>query len=168
MPVRDGKKSSATAQEHFIAPGIKLHSGTGGYFGVLMIDVPFEPLSVPDSPRILVVEDEFLIRAMISEAFRDAGFAVIEAVDADEAMRVLQSAVAIDLVFSDVRMPGSLDGLALLENCTELFPDLPVIMTSGHLSPADALARSARQFLTKPYLFDDVVAAVRLELGKRV
>lgn len=134
---------------------------------MLMIDVPFEPLPVLNSPCVLVVEDELLIRTMVSDALRDAGFAVIEAIDADEAMRVLQSGVAINLVFSDVRMPGSLDGLALLKNCNELFPDLPVVMTSGHLFPAEALVRGAKQFLPKPYLFEDAVAAVKLELGKR-
>ena len=132
-----------------------------------MIDIPFEPLAVSGTLCILVVEDEFLIRTMVSDALRDAGLAVVEAADADEAMRVLQSGVAIDLVFSDVRMPGSLDGLALLENCDELFPNLPVILTSGHLLPAEALVRGAQQFLPKPYLLDDAVAAVRLELGKR-
>ena len=104
-----------------------------------MIDVPFTPLPESDSPRVLVVEDEFLIRTMVSDALRDAGLAVIEAIDADEAMRVLQSGVAIDLMFTDVRMPGSMDGLTLLKNCTQLFPDLPVIMTSGHLAPSDAI-----------------------------
>lgn len=132
---------------------------------MLMIDVPFEPLPASASPCILVVEDEFLIRAMVSDALRDAGLAVIETIDADEAMRVLQSGVAIDLVFSDVRMPGSLDGLALLKKCSELFPNLPVIITSGHLFPAEALVRGASQFLRKPYSFDEVVAAVTLELG---
>lgn len=132
-----------------------------------MIDVPFTPLPESDSPRVLVVEDEFLIRTMVSDALRDAGLAVIEAIDADEAMRVLQSGVAIDLMFTDVRMPGSMDGLTLLKNCTELFPDLPVIMTSGHLAPSDAIISGAKRFLPKPYLPDDAIAVVRLELGQR-
>ena len=131
-----------------------------------MIDIPVEPLAVSNLPCILVVEDEFLIRAMVGDALRDAGLAVIEAVNADEAMRVLQSGVAIDLVFSDVRMPGSSDGLTLLKNCNELFPNVPVILTSGHLLPAEAFIEGAQQFLPKPYLLDDAVAAVRLELGK--
>ena len=132
-----------------------------------MIDIPFEPRPTSDATCVLVVEDEFLIRTMVSDALRDAGLAVIEAIDADEAMRVLQSGVAIDLMFSDVRMPGSMDGLALLRNCTELFPDLPVIMTSGHLAASDAITTGARRFLPKPYLPDEAIAAVKFELGQR-
>ena len=132
-----------------------------------MTEVPFEPRPTSDATCVLVVEDEFLIRTMVSDALRDAGLAVIEAIDADEAMRVLQSGVAIDLMFSDVRMPGSMDGLALLKTCTELFPDLPVIMTSGHLVPSDAILSGAKRFLPKPYLPEDAIAAVSLELGQR-
>ena len=133
----------------------------------MVIDVPFEPRPTSDAICVLVVEDEFLIRTMVSDALRDAGLGVIEAIDADEAMRVLQSGVAIDLIFSDVRMPGSMDGLALLKICTEVFPGLPVIITSGHLAPSDAILNGAKRFLPKPYLWEDAIVAIRLELGLR-
>jgi CheY-like chemotaxis protein len=126
--------------------------------------MPSEPARSPAC--ILVVEDEFLIRAMVSETLREAGLTIIEAFNADEAICILQSGVTVDLLFSDVRMPGSMDGLGLLEHSLENFPTLPVVMTSGHLLPADALAKGARRFLGKPYSFDDAIAVIVLELAK--
>ncbi len=81
-------------------------------------------------------------------------------------MCILQSGVSIDLMFTDVRMPGSMDGLGLLDYSLEMFPTLPVILTSGHLLPSDALAKGAKHFLGKPYSFDHAVAVVELELAK--
>ena len=85
-------------------------------------------------PLILIVEDEFLVRLVAAEALRDAGYRVIEADDADEAVSILDAGVPIELVFSDVRMPGSFDGLGLLGLIRTNFPRLPVVMCSGHLN----------------------------------
>lgn len=117
---------------------------------------------------ILVVEDELLVRLMISDFLREAGFSVIEAINADEAVEILLSGASIDLMLSDVRMPGSMDGLELLKYSQERFPTLPVIITSGHLLPSDALARGAVQFLGKPYEFDEAISLVQMELGKKI
>jgi DNA-binding NtrC family response regulator len=116
--------------------------------------------------RILVVEDELLIRLLVSDELRAAGFEVIEAADADEAVTLLRSLVPIDLIISDVRMPGSIDGLGLLAVVRESFPTLPVIITSGHLESRLAIADGAARFLAKPYGMNAVVDAVRLELAK--
>ncbi len=94
-------------------------------------------------PRILIVEDEVLIRIMVSDELRDAGYEVIEAATADEAVEILQTALPFDLVFSDVRMPGSMDGLGLLACVRARFPALPVIITSGHMDPALAAVNGA-------------------------
>jgi len=91
---------------------------------------------------ILVVEDEFLIRFMLSDELRDAGYQVIEACDATEAVAVLKT-VQPDLIISDVRMPGPLDGMGLLALVRETTPALPVIIISGHLHPAQALIEGA-------------------------
>ena len=101
-----------------------------------------------------------------SDSLRDAGFTVIEATNADEAISILHSGVKIDLMLSDVRMPGSMDGLGLLKYSMVNFPALPVIITSGHLLPEDALSKGARQFLGKPYSYDHAIALVELELAK--
>lgn len=103
---------------------------------------------------------------MVSDYLRDAGFQVIEAFNADEAISILDSGVRIDLLLSDVRMPGSMDGLGLLAYSREMFPALPVIMTSAHLVPNDALAKGAAHFLGKPYALDDAISLVKLELAK--
>lgn len=110
---------------------------------------------------ILVVEDELLIRLMVSDELRDAGYDVIEAINADEALTILRSLARVDLIVSDVRMPRSLDGLGLLAIVRETFPTLPVIITSGHLEPARALADGASQFLGKPYALGIIVRAVK-------
>lgn len=114
---------------------------------------------------ILVVEDEFLIRFMLSDELRDAGYQVIEACDATEAVAVLKT-VQPDLIISDVRMPGSLDGMGLLALVRETTPALPVIIISGHMHPAQALIEGATQFVAKPYLMEAVVDAVQKVLGK--
>ncbi len=131
-----------------------------------MNQVPSQPDTAQRGAFILVVEDEMLVQIMVSDSLRDAGFDVIEAFNADEAICILQSGITIDLMLSDVRMPGSMDGLGLLEYSLKMYPTLPVILTSGHLLPTDALANGARHFLGKPYSFDHAVAVIELELAK--
>jgi CheY-like chemotaxis protein len=80
------------------------------------------PNAAENAAIILVVEDELLVRMMISDCLRDAGFKVIEAFNADEAIQILHSDVCIDLVLSDVRMPGSMDGMELMRYAQERFP----------------------------------------------
>ena len=109
---------------------------------------------------ILVVEDEFLIRCMLCDELREAGFRVIEACDATEALSVLKT-VSPDLIVSDVRMPGPLDGLDLLAQVRETSRTLPVIITSGHLLPSQALIEGATRFIAKPYLLSVIVDATR-------
>ncbi len=131
-----------------------------------MNEVPSQPDTAQPGAFILVVEDEMLIRIMVSDLLRDAGFNVIEAANADEAIRILHSGITINLMLSDVRMPGSMDGLELLEYSLKIFPTLPVIITSGHSLPNDALARGARHFLGKPYSFDKAVTMIELVMAK--
>lgn len=115
---------------------------------------------------ILVVEDELLIRFMLSEELREAGYDAIEACSADEALAILNSSVRVDLIISDVRMPGSLDGLGLLAVVRATFPGLPVIMMSAHLEPTLAINDGASRFVAKPFALDEILDAIRAELGK--
>jgi DNA-binding NtrC family response regulator len=121
---------------------------------------------VSSDPRksILLVEDELLIRLVIAEELREAGHYVIEACDADEAMAILK-ATEPDLIISDVRMPGTMDGMGLLRLVKRWFPTLPVIITSGHLNPAHAVEQGASLFVSKPYTFDSVLDAANRLLG---
>jgi len=114
---------------------------------------------------VLIVEDEFLVRMTASDALRDAGYHVLEAMSGDEAVEILASGVSVDLIFSDVRMPGSLDGLGLLGHVQAAFPGLPFIMTSGHLQPGLADVDRASRFLAKPYRLEQVFQMIENELA---
>ena len=126
---------------------------------------PGDPLSTPRK-CILIVEDELLIRVLVADELRDAGYDVIEACNADEALTILRSSMHIDLILSDVRMPGAIDGIGLLGIVKETLPSLPVIITSGHLEPAHAMSRGANQFLPKPCPMEWVVKAVHAQLAR--
>ncbi len=115
--------------------------------------------------RVLVVEDELLIRVLLCDELRDVGFHVIEACNADEALTVLGTGVP-DLIISDVRMPGSIDGLGLLAVVRETLPTLPVIITSAHLQATLAIADGATKFVAKPYSTESVIEAAQVKLGK--
>jgi DNA-binding NtrC family response regulator len=82
-------------------------------------------------PIILVVEDEVLIRFAISDYLRDAGFRVVEARDGNEAIELLNANSRISLVFTDLRMPGDVDGKALVQWIAHARPELPVVVASG-------------------------------------
>jgi CheY-like chemotaxis protein len=88
----------------------------------------------PEAPgsTILVVEDEILVRLMIAEELRGQDYNVLEAASADEACSVLQSGVKIDLVLTDIRMPGSIDGAGLVHLIRVERPALKVVLASGH------------------------------------
>ena len=119
-----------------------------------------------DGPaRILVVEDEVLVRSLLAEELREAGFVVVEAADAREALAFLDADGGVDLMFSDIRMPGQLSGLDLARAVRERRPDLPIVLTSGNQVsvPPSSLAR----FITKPYRMETAVQLVREELGRK-
>ena len=111
-------------------------------------------------PRILVVEDEALVRLALCDFLESSGFRVLEACDGDRAVEVINRAGAgIDLVFTDVRMPGSLDGFALANWIHKHEPKLPVVITSGDIGKVDMRFELApgEKFLPKPYSFDRLV-----------
>ena len=106
---------------------------------------------------ILIVEDETLVRMGAAEHLRDVGFTVIEAASGEEARAVLEAGVRVDVVFSDIMMPGDLDGLALAEWIGEL-PSAPAIVLASGVPAAlgDAQKRHPhiRAVLIKPYSYD--------------
>ena len=119
-----------------------------------------KPNPAARQPTVLVVEDEILIRLMIAEELRADGFAVIEAASADEAETVLHSTVSIDLMFTDVRMPGRLNGVGLAERARGLRPDLKVVVTSGQ-APDWSSSRAIDAFFRKPYNVAQVIERIR-------
>ena len=99
---------------------------------------------------ILVVEDEILIRSAVAEFLRNVGYRVIEAADAAEAVAIFASRTQIDLVFSDINMPGPMDGLGLVRWIADHHPGTHIILTSA-ISHARSAGRSGAGFLPKPY-----------------
>jgi CheY-like chemotaxis protein len=126
----------------------------------LMLPV-LAPRKVPAS--ILVIEDEVLIRMLIANELREVGFSVVEAARADDALSYLKMGGKIDLVFSDIQMPGSLTGLDLARLLRSDYPLLPIILTSGNLS--FECAADVGPFVPKPYDVQHVVALVLSTLG---
>ena len=116
--------------------------------------------------RILVVEDEVLTRAFIAEELRLAGFRVIEADRADDGLTYIKAAVEqVDLVFSDIQTPGSLDGLQLAEILRDKYPDIPVILTSGNAPPRHVGIVEA--FVPKPYDVTQTIALMSSILAQK-
>lgn len=111
------------------------------------------------TPTILLVEDEVLIRAFVAEGLRDEGFHVVEAANADEARTYLIAGDPVDLVFTDIDMPGSTNGLELAHYILDHLPGLKVILTSGGAKGQDARALGA--FLPKPFALADAVVLIR-------
>jgi len=110
--------------------------------------------------RVLVVEDEPGLRFVIAEVFSsEAGFEVIEAASGDEAVESLKSHGHIDCVFTDVRMPGAVDGVALTEHVLLLYPDTKVVMASGNQRPFERVEDVP--FFAKPYDVGAVARTIR-------
>lgn len=84
-------------------------------------------------PIVLVVEDSAILRLMAVDIVEQAGFDAIEAGDADEAVRILESRNDIRIVFTDIDMPGSMDGMKLAACIRDRWPPVEIILTSGHL-----------------------------------
>jgi two-component system, response regulator PdtaR len=114
---------------------------------------------------ILVVEDEPVIRMMAAGALTENGFQVFEATDAAEALFVLSMHPRIDLLFTDVNMPGRMDGLGLAVRAIEGKPDLRLIVTSGRERFSDSSLPDHGKFLMKPYDGTQLVELVRRELS---
>src|ERR1051325_803086 len=90
------------------------------------------------STNVLVVEDEMVLRLRAVDIVEDAGFTAIEATNADEALSILESRSDIALLFSDIQMPGSIDGLKLAHAVHDRWPSIKILLVSGQVRPSDA------------------------------
>jgi CheY-like chemotaxis protein len=126
-----------------------------------------EPVPAPP-PTILVVEDDVLVRNLVAAYLRECGFDVIEANSADEAIRVLQAEVPVDIVFSDIQMPGSMDGFGLAHWVRRERPWLKVILTSGAACTAKEAGDLCEQgpILAKPYDHAELERHIRSLLAR--
>ena len=128
------------------------------------------PQVQPPLPAILVVDDEALIRLSLSDYLQDHGFKVLEASTGDEALAIMAAPdFNVDLVFTDVMMPGLTDGFALAKWIGENQPAIPVIVTSGDEQKAAAAKDlgATFQFVPKPYDLAEVAALLVRTLGGR-
>lgn len=114
---------------------------------------------------VLIVEDELLIRMHAVEMIEAAGFGVVEAANADEAIAILEVRPDIHVVFTDVQMPGSMDGLKLARFVRHRWPPIKIVATSGHIAVRDEELPEGSLFLQKPYRADQVVATLRQVTG---
>ena len=110
-------------------------------------------MSQSPSPVVLIVEDEPLVRMLAVEAFLDANFVVLEAASASEALLVIDGSDTVNLLFTDVNMPGDMNGIALSEYLFGLRPDLKIIVTSA-LPLLREVDHVGACFLPKPYDMD--------------
>jgi DNA-binding response OmpR family regulator len=120
------------------------------------------------TPTLLIVEDEALIRVALSDYLQDCGYKVLDASTADEAVLIIEQGEAIiDLVFSDVKMPGSMDGFGLAQWLRANRPGLPIILTSGDEKKTSAAKElcETEPFMAKPYDLKMVVAKIRATIN---
>lgn len=116
-----------------------------------------------DKAVVLIVEDEALIRMSAVQMVEDAGFMVVEACNADEAIEILQSRRDIRAVFTDINMSGSMDGWKLAHAIRGRWPPIHLIVTSGLYVPENGQLPARCLFIRKPYSAEQVTAAL-LEL----
>ncbi len=109
---------------------------------------------------VLIVEDEALIRMETVQSVKDAGFTALEARDADEAIRILGIRLDILVVFVDIRMSGSMDGLALVHAIRDRWPPVHLILTSGLCVTDEGRMPEDARFIRKPYSTEQVTDAL--------
>jgi CheY-like chemotaxis protein len=110
--------------------------------------------------EVLVVEDDALIRIVAADALADCGIMAWEAADAAEALVALEDHPRIGLVFTDVNMPGKMNGLDLVQQISQARPDVGLVVTSGAVTIADEDLPDHGTFLAKPYLTERLVNVV--------
>lgn len=114
---------------------------------------------------VLIVEDEMMLRMAAVEMVEDAGYTPLEAVDADEAIAILESRSDIVLMCTDVQMPGSMDGLGLAHTVHERWPSIKIIVVSGQLNPSNADLPPCSRFFGKPLQAGRMTAQMQSMIG---
>ena len=114
---------------------------------------------------VLVVEDEMLLRMRAVDMVEDAGYTSVEAVDADEAVAILESRSDIALMFTDIQMPGSMDGLELAQTVHKRWPPIKIILVSGQLKLTDIEIPADSRFFGKPLEAKALIALMRNMIG---
>ena len=124
-----------------------------------------DPIQVPN---VLVVEDEMILRMRAVDIVEDAGFCPIEAINADEAISVLESRSDISLLLTDIQMPGSIDGLKLAHAVHERWPSIKIILVSGQVKPSEAERPADSRFFGKPLSVEQMITELQAMVGAMV
>jgi CheY-like chemotaxis protein len=114
---------------------------------------------------ILVVEDEMLLRMRAVDMVEDAGYTSVEAVDADEAVAILESRSDIALLLTDIQMPGNMDGLKLAHWVHERWPPIKIILVSGQLELTNIDIPADSRFFGKPLEAEEMIAQMQSMIG---
>ena len=114
---------------------------------------------------VLIVEDEFLLRIDASEMIEAAGFGVVEASNADQAIEILEARPDITTVFTDIQMPGSMDGLKLARAIRGRWPPINIVATSGHVGVRETDLPEGERFVPKPHSSGQVTGVLRELMG---
>jgi CheY-like chemotaxis protein len=112
-------------------------------------------------PVVLIVEDELLLRMDAADMIAAAGFEVVEAGNADQAIEILEVRRDITVVFTDIQMPGSMDGLKLARAVRGRWPPIKIVATSGRARVAEADLPEGGRFLPKPYSPGEIAGVLR-------
>ena len=123
-------------------------------------------MSVSPSPLVLVVDDEVVLRFLAADTLQESGFRVLEAEDAKVALQVLADHPGVRVLFTDINMPGALDGLDLAREVHDRWPAVKLVVTSGRLRPSDSEIPDSGRFLAKPYSPDTLIDEIRKVLAE--
>jgi two-component system, response regulator PdtaR len=124
-------------------------------------------MALEPKPVVLVVEDEPLVRAMAADVLEEAGFEVVEAPTADYALTVLAKRPDVRVVFTDVEMPGHLNGFELARAVQDYYHHVGVVIGSGRAAPQAGDMAPDAVFIRKPYLPATLVQAVQRQIALR-
>jgi two-component sensor histidine kinase/CheY-like chemotaxis protein len=120
---------------------------------------------IAPAKNVLVVEDEMVLRMRAVDIVEDAGFTAVEAVNAAEALSILESRSDISLLFSDIQMPGSMDGLKLAHAVHDRWPSIKIILVSGKIESSDIDKPADSRFFRKPLEGDRMIAELQQMVG---
>ncbi len=115
---------------------------------------------------VLVVEDELMLRMRAVDIVQDAGFESVEAINADEAIAILESRDDISCLFTDIQMPGSMDGLKLAHLTHARWPHIKIVLVSGQIAVTEADAPEDSKFFPKPLEIEQMIVELQDMVGK--
>jgi two-component sensor histidine kinase/CheY-like chemotaxis protein len=121
---------------------------------------------MPDKPVVLVVEDEMVLRMKAVDIVEDAGYTAIEAVSADEAIGILEAREDISLLFTDIQMPGTMDGLMLAHSVFSRWPHIKIVLVSGQIVVTDEEKPADSRFFGKPLTVSKMITELQEMIGK--